>query len=66
MTIYLVEILLLMLWLKTLILGEIIDYFGGMEELYEGDIYLSPKDNGGYATHEIYSDKDGLLYSNEE
>lgn len=37
-----------------------------MEELYEGDIYLSPKDNGGYATHEIYSDKDELLYSNEE
>lgn len=37
-----------------------------MEEFYEDDDYLSPQENGGRATHEIYSAKDDvLLYSNK-
>lgn len=37
-----------------------------MEEFYEDDDYLSPQENGGHATHEIYSAKDDvLLYSNK-
>lgn len=36
-----------------------------MEEFYEDDNCLSPDENGGYATREIYSAKDDkLLYSN--
>lgn len=36
-----------------------------MEELYEADEYLNPNENGGNATHEIYSaEDDELLYSN--
>lgn len=35
-------------------------------QLYEDDDYLSPQENGGRATHEIYSAKDDvLLYSNK-
>ena len=38
-----------------------------MEEFYEDDDYLSPQENGGRATHEIYSAKDDvLLYSNKD
>lgn len=37
-----------------------------MEEFYEDDDYLSPQENGGRATHEVYSAKDDvLLYSNK-
>ncbi len=38
-----------------------------MEEFYDVDEYLSPRENGGNATHEIYSAKDDkLLYSNAD
>lgn len=38
-----------------------------MEEFYEDNDYLSPRENGGRATHEIYSAKDDvLLYSNKD
>lgn len=38
-----------------------------MEEFYDVDEYLSPRENGGNATQEIYSAKDDeLLYSNAD
>ena len=37
-----------------------------MEDFYNVDDYMSPQENGGRATHEIYSAKDDvLLYSNK-
>lgn len=37
-----------------------------MEDFYNADDYMSPQENGGHATHEIYSAKDDvLLYSNK-
>lgn len=38
-----------------------------MEELYEADYFPTPINNGGRATHEIYSaEDDRLLYSNAD
>jgi hypothetical protein len=37
-----------------------------MEDFYNADDYMSPQENGGQATHEIYSAGDDvLLYSNK-
>lgn len=36
-----------------------------MEEFFESDVFLTPQENGGQPTHEIYLAKDDtLLYSN--
>lgn len=38
-----------------------------MEEFYDVDYFLTPENNEGHATHEIYSAKDDkLLYSNAD
>lgn len=38
-----------------------------MEDFYNADDYMSPQENGGQATHEIYSAGDDvLLYSNKD
>lgn len=37
-----------------------------MEEFFESDVFLTPQENGGQPTHEIYLAKDDvLLYSNK-
>lgn len=36
-----------------------------LEEFFESDVFLTPQENGGQPTHEIYLAKDDtLLYSN--
>lgn len=44
---------------------DALDEANYIEEFFESDVFLTPQENGGQPTHEIYLAKDDtLLYSN--